>query len=109
MKEMEKMKQSASKNNITGKEVDMLEKYLNKEKDEMGVHASKTKREKMDQTVKTLVKKSLEDRDHDLKLDHEEGEGLSPFNIAALLGFFGDGFGGGSAKSEHNVVEKYAL
>ena len=42
-------------------------------------------------------------------LDHEEGEGLSPFNIAALLGFYGDGFGGGLAKSEHNVVEKYAL
>ena len=57
----------------------------------------------------SFVKKSILDRDHDLQLDHEEGEGISPFNLASLFGFLGEGLGMSSSTNKEDNVKKYAI
>ena len=64
---------------------------------------------KMDKTVQSLVKKSILDREHDLQLDHEEGESISPFNLASLFGFLGEGLGISSSTNKEDNVKKYAI
>ena len=45
----------------------------------------------------------------EVSFDHEEGEGMSPFNLASLLGFFGEGLGMSSSKHSDDNVKKYAI
>ena len=101
------MQARMKKNKLTGPDVDLVDKYLDEEDDEMGVFATRLKIKKMEETVNKLVKKVLIDKQKEADTNADEGEGSSPFNLSSVFGFFGNGFQGHQVSVDEG--KKYAI